>query len=545
MPQLLFLGDKRPLRFRLEVRFKGQPFQHAWDDFMGRLFAYADANGDKSLSKEEAQRLPQAQILLNLVQGRLNFLSDKSAAPFAELDANKDGKVTLDEMKAYYRKSGFGPLQPQPDPEQGSAQVLTDALFKHLDRDGDGKLSRQELAQAETSLAPLDANEDELLTPEELVPGLEFGFGRPMRQPGPGAAAPPLSLINPDDPPAKLAAPLLARYDKDKNGKLSRAEVGFDEELFKALDANKDGQLDPAELAKWFKQPPDLELVVPLARPQLPRAQMPLAQLCAPPEKDVRLEVAAGRPPALAGSVQKRDDGTLLLTKDTLRVEFRSERGSEDNFNFVRRFFQEQFQAALRGGKKYVEKKEAARNQFLKGLFPFLDRDGDGKATETEFNAFFDLLARGGASCTVVTIGDHGACLFELLDANRDRRLSLRELRAAWASVAAWDANKDGFLGKDELPRQLQVTLSAGQPGRARIFDLLEGPVSTPAPTKAAGPLWFRRMDVNGDGDVSRREWLGSDEDFRKIDADGDGLISLDEAVKADEWFRKKYDPGQ
>ncbi|HEV3235798.1 MAG TPA: hypothetical protein VGZ25_02350, partial [Gemmataceae bacterium] len=54
------------------------------------------------------------------------------------------------------------------------------------------------------------------------------------------------------------------------------------------------------------------------------------------------------------------------------------------------------------------------------------------------------------------------------------------------------------------------------------------------------GPVWFRKMDRNGDGDVSRREFLGSDEDFRRIDADGDGLISLEEAEKADEWYRKR-----
>jgi hypothetical protein len=59
-----------------------------------------------------------------------------------------------------------------------------------------------------------------------------------------------------------------------------------------------------------------------------------------------------------------------------------------------------------------------------------------------------------------------------------------------------------------------------------------------PAPQR--GPLWFRKMDRNGDGDVSRAEWLGSAEDFKKIDTDGDGLISLEEAEKADALFRKK-----
>jgi hypothetical protein len=47
-------------------------------------------------------------------------------------------------------------------------------------------------------------------------------------------------------------------------------------------------------------------------------------------------------------------------------------------------------------------------------------------------------------------------------------------------------------------------------------------------------------MDRNGDGDVSRREFLGTAEQFRKIDGDGDGLISVEEAEKADARSRKK-----
>jgi hypothetical protein len=39
---------------------------------------------------------------------------------------------------------------------------------------------------------------------------------------------------------------------------------------------------------------------------------------------------------------------------------------------------------------------------------------------------------------------------------------------------------------------------------------------------------------------VSRREFLGTDEEFRRIDTDRDGLISLEEAIRADKWFRKK-----
>jgi hypothetical protein len=47
-------------------------------------------------------------------------------------------------------------------------------------------------------------------------------------------------------------------------------------------------------------------------------------------------------------------------------------------------------------------------------------------------------------------------------------------------------------------------------------------------------------MDVNGDGDVSRREFLGSEEAFRQLDTDGDGLISVEEAERYEALQRDK-----
>ena len=61
------------------------------------------------------------------------------------------------------------------------------------------------------------------------------------------------------------------------------------------------------------------------------------------------------------------------------------------------------------------------------------------------------------------------------------------------------------------------------------------GVLEYPGPDVGGGPLWFRKMDRNGDGDVSRREFLGSKADFKKLDLDGDGLISREEAEKAEE----------
>src|SRR5947209_1140691 len=79
----------------------------------------------------------------------------------ADLDTNMDGKVTLDEFSAYYRRTGFGPFQVGIGPNQGASERLTDNLFKHLDLNKDGKLSKDEIGQASESLRKLDVDEDE------------------------------------------------------------------------------------------------------------------------------------------------------------------------------------------------------------------------------------------------------------------------------------------------------------------------------------------------------------------------------------------------
>ena len=51
---------------------------------------------------------------------------------------------------------------------------------------------------------------------------------------------------------------------------------------------------------------------------------------------------------------------------------------------------------------------------------------------------------------------------------------------------------------------------------------------------------WFHKMDHNGDGFVSRREFIGSPEEFDKIDKNHDGLISPEEAEEYEAERRQK-----
>src|SRR5262249_5728197 len=101
----VFFGESRPVLVRAHVELDGKPLQAVWDDFMGRVFKHLDVNVDGVLSKEEAERAPLPQILL---AGSGPFFGPQTAPgpTMAALDANRDGKVTRQELADYYRKNG-------------------------------------------------------------------------------------------------------------------------------------------------------------------------------------------------------------------------------------------------------------------------------------------------------------------------------------------------------------------------------------------------------------------------------------------------------
>ncbi len=549
---LVYLGETRPALVRLHVTVEGRPYQAAWDGLMGKLFAHADRNGDGSLSREEAALVPTVSYLRSRMTGAVNGRgSSNNSAAFNDLDADKDGKVTLDELKRYYRRMDFGPFQLRPAPGQGKSTQMTDTLFRLLDRDGDGKLSKEEAANAEAALHRLDLDEDEMIAADEVLPEINpYGRNVFVATAAVSVAAPTNSsflLLGAGEPPARLTRALFDRYDKDRDGKLTRAELGLDEAAFARLDANKDGTLDAGELARWPEGPSDLELAVTLgtAQPKKPAGGLlaSVVGLGRPSLRNAAVQVyptPEARWP-LASSTRREVEGGVLITHGVAQIDVRGGPSGRYRADGTRNFFLQQFRMLLKDKKDYITKAEADSSQFFGALFVFADRDGDGKLTERELNAYFDLMSQAAGCFTTLSLADHGTGLFELLDANRDGRLGPRELRTAWSRLAPWDRAGVGYLTREQIPRQFQLTLTQGPPEDARLQQgmMVRGQMASPSPAgPGRGPLWFRKMDRNGDGDVSWREWLGSEEDFRKIDTDGDGLISAEEAEKADRWMR-------
>jgi Ca2+-binding EF-hand superfamily protein len=572
---LVFFGDLRPVLVRVHVRVDGKPNGAVWDEFLGKLFKYLDRDGNGTLSREEAERAPTPQYLFRHLQGgefydEEIFLNQPGRRPnvtakMADLDLNKDGKVTLDELKAYYKVKGNGlrSLNVSMGPNRGDSEALTEALFKHLDVNKDGKLSKAELAAAPERLRRLDTDDDETISVSELVPN-RFGDGEqiataiePGGSPGGPPALPdnaPFFHIGPGAPAERLARRLLMQYDKDKNGKLSAKEIGLPAADFAALDKNKDGQLDLAELAAFARRTPDVELLYQLGETPKGKGPAGLLKLVVQQAQStmggqqlqpVTLFSPDNSPRPLAGSVARGDNNGLRLGLPDATVDFQGGQSAAANSAGIKEYYIQQFKEADVDKKGYLERKplENSQYQYFLAFFTLADRNGDNKLTEQELRDYLNLQAAGSACVVSLTLHDLGRGLFELIDvAPRDGRLGLREMRMAWSRLAPLDRDGDGCITRTEITRRLQIAVRQGGLNYPYSYFSIDVGYRSQMPVQppTRGPAWFRKMDRNADGDISPREWIGTEEEFKKIDTDGDGLISAEEAEKYDALLKKK-----
>jgi hypothetical protein len=354
-----------------------------------------------------------------------------------------------------------------------------------------------------------------------------------MRNPGDdsGPANKILRLItNPGEMPADLVRLLEDRYGSDRG--LTLKSTGLDAETFGRLDANRDGVLDAKELESFVRRHPDVEFTIRLGSD---------AGVVQAPDHEIS---------ALSRHV-KLTEGVAVLDMGLTRAELRAGEDGGNGLGFIGGIVKQQIAAQFRRadpeGKGYLDEQKA--NGLFRGLFKAMDRDGDGKLTLKEVNAYFDAADRIQAKATsgtvTLTISDQSRGLFDLLDVNHDGRLSVREMRGAVRLLEKFDRQGKGYITKEDVPREYKLTVRPGSGGgasgpQAAFAALYGGNRAEPERELKAGPLWFRRMDRNRDGDVSRKEWIFSEELFRKIDTDGDGLISVEEAERYEALTRKQ-----
>jgi Ca2+-binding EF-hand superfamily protein len=509
--EAIYFGPAGPVRIRLHVSIDGRPADAVWAEAVDALFAFCDRNADGVLDPaERAGFAPPARREREV----LELVADGSAQPVRLTFPPKEEKVSRAAFAEAVRASGQGSIGLRVVPARSDSLQLSAALFKHLDRDGDGRLSADELKAARDPLAGMDVDEDEFVTTAELL-GRAVGTNPgPVRIAVPGLrSAEPvesssdLVFLTADGPQG--VKQLLAARGGPRATSLRPAEFGTDPKAFAALDKDGNGRLDTTELSAWLGRPPDLELSL-VFDPATGRLVLPPGSQGSDPVGSFTASLPGGRfrfePPDSGASGKAAWDEAAGRLRDQFKE--------------------------LATGSGSVERKQLERQPAALPLFDLADRNADGKADAAEVEAALKAVVPLARRRVEVTFADQGDGLFELLDRDTDGRLSPRELVGAADALKPF-AGPDGAVGPKDLVRQFRVR-AAVEPIPVGVPVPPARPALTGSERPAGVPAWFARMDRNGDGDVSLREFVGPIGLFRKLDRDGDGLLSPAEATAAD-----------
>jgi Ca2+-binding EF-hand superfamily protein len=184
----------------------------------------------------------------------------------------------------------------------------------------------------------------------------------------------------------------------------------------------------------------------------------------------------------------------------------------------------------------------AVAQQRARMLFAEMDRDGDGVVTRSEWTgsaqAFrthdwngdgvlsgeevrpVERYGRSAPGDTAATSGfnDWTAARFTQFDRNRDNRITRGEWRFDRDSFDRADDNGDGILSRQEF---LRAGREAGTIGTSGLYDWSD--------------TQFDDLDRNRDNRISRGEWQFDRDSFVQADYDGDGFLTRREFLGLEE----------
>ncbi len=497
---VLLLLDGGPLHLRLHLSLGGVSLAEARRQYVDRLIASLDANGDGKLSREEAAGSPL-----------LRAKKRPGAAQFLEGLGGPSQLARRDVERAIERVGGETVAYRQDlSSSQNDAEV-----FKLLDTDASGALDPQELDASGDLVLSKDSDGDECVSFEEFFP--------PPQQPDPRLA--PLNMLARPAPLATVAdmvrdaseplisRRLLARYDRNRDLQLDAEELHWPPERIAALDLDGNGRLNAEELKKVHNARPDVELATELQPDETGGVAMSVVD-----SSGERMDGAA------------RSDYTKLAFANAVMTF--THRNLDPIASAIDNAMQ-QFNRLDADANGYLDRDETAeRIRFERGLFEMVDADGDDKIFADEMKQYVRARSEPAATTCRMNVYDTGHGFFMALDANADGRISVRELRSAPASLARLDRDRRPGVGQKEPVRHFHVEFVRGS---YQLFGPSEQlAAQTPAfqQRRPIGPIWFQRMDRNNDGDLTWNEFLGPREAFHDLDGDADELVDPNEAEK-------------
>ncbi|HLJ09724.1 MAG TPA: hypothetical protein VKU82_00975, partial [Planctomycetaceae bacterium] len=444
MHHLVLLAPAHPVFIQVRVEVDGRGLKSVRTAYAARLVKQYDKNGDEFLDREEAKAVPP------LVQSPTASQTVSIADRWEAVDHDPaDDKVSLDELAAYIDRLFGSTFLLSIRPERATQNI---DLFALLDLNRDGRLSRDEFGAAAQTLHKLDLDSDETFTIDELQPFRNPQIPQAPAVPQTPATDQPFLLLEGADSIATAVDKLRQRYGdaqaSNRTNGLARKGLGIDAEAFAAFDANGDESLSQDELAVLLSRPPPHVIVE--------------AQLLQSKPGRPKLAVIEDRLGA-ASKESARGGGKVAISTNGISIELRVQANRAavaDN----RTFYKLKFRTADQDKNKYLSEQEFPAVGLTNADFKSVDRNGDGMIFEDELMAYVEQESASSQSRVELVISHDGKSVFEVIDANLDRRISRRELANAIESLGQYDLNGDGAITAVEMAGRFQAVLQLGKP---------------------------------------------------------------------------------
>lgn len=493
--KLVFLSPTKPVLIEMEFIAGRFSITEMRTRYAAEVFKQLDSNDNQKLDAEEAKQIPK--------EGRLRVGVDRLGDDWTKIDLlPTDGEISLEELSAHISQA----LGPALSIERAQPKLAaTVRLFSDLDANQDGKISGTEIEHGLEILQSFDFDDDETLSVAELQP---FPLSVVQAQQVEQAEEEPVPMffLNSDEEIQAAIKGFFGHYRVE--AQIPAATLsGLSEREFSRFDLNDDSSWDQDDLQLFFKRAPvDYTMQISLSPP--------------------RVTIERG---------EHTGDSRPSTVLGGLPVEWIARNTAYQQFDATRLYLI-RFIMSDADKNKYLDAMEYVG---LQADVPFeaVDIDENQQVTRDEIEFFFTMDGMAAQSRLILSLSNETKTLFEILDANLDRRLNPREFMNGRKSLAEYDLNKDNALLPDELNSQFRVTFTQPKlfetdPARAQnnMMNQRQGIVRP----EVSGPIWFGRMDDNLDGEVSWREFLGPREKFDELDQNSDNFIELSEAEAAE-----------
>ncbi len=526
--RFVLLTQQTPLVVEVELRIGGKSHSEALAALVAEVIKAADTDGDGRPTWKE---LTESKRFIYGQFGNVMMNDDNQKKQVVEMyDRNKNGDVDREEVPRFVTRNAG---RSRPFSIRGTADVREvgareTPLWQLLQGDDDlSSLSAEELASAAGRLRSRDTDDDDVLLPGDLAdnPALMPGqMPTRNRRVGPRAA----ELLGEHADWSMIAAYLEEQYAL--GGRLSPASFSVLPKLFEQLDADGNGRILSREMRNLEQVPSHIRLAVDFDPPRpadkpADAAGDPAAQAAARLPK-LKLVALCPELEAIKRGIVEQPGRLLVQLGDLSLMLYAADQVGGADYEARAKQLLESLDADKNGYLEAKEVPEQAQGQLAR--IEAVDTDEDGKVYTGEIVAFLTQQQAALRAQVHAKAGDRDDPLFAALDINGDDRLDGREIEEAGDRLKELDRSGDGLIGIDEIPTAMFVGLARGS---LENQDALFVPpsIATRGPS-ADAPRWFSSMDTSRDGLVSRREFLGTAEQFAELDRNQDGFVDGGEA---------------